>query len=80
MERQDLEGLASSFGSSSMRGMRLIRVGDVGGELVEPVLSLSFGLLKWGILLRSSRKEREGEDRSCREAHDGDLIDRWMNS
>jgi hypothetical protein len=34
---------------------------------------LSFGLLEWGVLLRSSRKERESEKRSCREAHDGDF-------
>jgi hypothetical protein len=34
---------------------------------------LSFGLLEWGILLRSSRKERESEKRRCGEAHDGDF-------
>jgi len=74
---QDLQSLASSFGGLSMSCVWLIRVGDVGGDLVEPVLSLSFGLVEWGLLLRSSRKERESEERSCREAHDGDCGWRW---
>lgn len=76
---QDLQSLASSFSSLGMSCMRLIRVWDIRGDLVEPVLSLSFGLLERGILLRSSRKERKSEERSCREAHDGDF-GFWMES
>jgi len=69
VEGQDLESLAAGFGSNSFRCVRLVGVWDIGGDLIEPVLSLSFGLFERGILLRSSRKERKCQDGSCREAH-----------